>query len=108
RGGARIEALDDDERRRLALARALAPEPAALLLEEPLGGLGEAQRASMRARLVSLLDRMQVTTLVATRSLADAVALAEAVVVLGHGRVLQAGNLADVLAQPVTAQVARL
>lgn len=107
-GARRIEALSDDERQRVALARTLAPQPSVLLLDEPLGVIDEARKAAARAELQSILDTVTTTTLIATRDLRDATAIADDLVVISGGRVLQAGALAAVLGQPASAEVAEL
>ena len=104
----RVDALSGGERQRVGLARALAPEPDVLLLDEPLGALDEARKQELRRELHGLLDRLGTTALIVSHDLRDAQALADDLIVMDAGRVLQFGPLRDVLSQPVTAFVAAM
>ena len=104
----RVDALSSGERQRVGLARALAPEPDVLLLDEPLGALDEARKRELRRELHGLLDRLGTTALIVSHDLRDAQALADDLIVMDAGRVLQFGPLRDVLSQPVTAFVAAM
>ena len=104
----RVDALSSGERQRVGLARALAPEPDVLLLDEPLGALDEARKQELRRELHGLLDRLGTTALIVSHDLRDAQALADDLIVMDAGRVLQFGPLRDVLSQPVTAFVAAM
>ena len=86
RGDERIDALSGGERSRVAIAGALAMEPAHLLLDEPLSGLDEPARRSVLDRLASL-SADGTGVVVATHDLRDLQALADRVVVLADGRV---------------------
>jgi ABC-type Fe3+/spermidine/putrescine transport system ATPase subunit len=103
---ARPDALDLGARRRLALARALAVEPAVLLLDEPLAHLDPLTRKSLRLELAKLHRDLAVTTIHVTRDAADALALSDRIAVLHGGCVAQVGAPADVYQHPVSRAVA--
>ena len=107
-GRRRMHELSGGERQRVALARTLAPEPAVLLLDEPLGALDEALKRELRTQLRTILTRVGTTSLMVSHDLRDAVAIADDLVIMGEGRVLQSGALSDVLANPASPAVARL
>lgn len=106
KGRRRIHELSGGERQRVALARALAPQPAVLLLDEPLGALDEARKQSLRAELRDVLQRVETTAVVVSHDLRDAIALADDLVVMDRGRVLQGGPLPEILAHPDSLPVA--
>ncbi len=107
-GRRRMHELSGGERQRVALARTLAPQPAVLLLDEPLGALDEALKRELRTQLRTILTRVGTTSLMVSHDLRDAVAIADDLVIMGEGRVLQSGALSDVLANPTSPAVARL
>jgi ABC-type Fe3+/spermidine/putrescine transport system ATPase subunit len=102
----RPAALTLPERRRLALARALAVEPRVLLLDEPLAHLDPLARKTLRLELARLHRDLAVTTIHVTRDAADALALSDRLAVLHDGRVQQIGEPADVYQHPVSRDVA--
>lgn len=104
----RIDALSGGERQRVALARALAPSPAILLLDEPLGAIDEERKRWLRNELRSVLRAVNTTALIVSHDLRDAVMIADDVVVMDGGRVLQSGALTTVVAYPVTAEAASM
>ena len=104
----RIDELSGGERQRGARARTLAPAPAVLLLDEPLGAIDEPRKRWLRDDLRSLLRDVHTTVLLVSHDLRDAVAIADDVIVMEAGEVLQTGELARVLAFPATAAVAEL
>jgi ABC-type Fe3+/spermidine/putrescine transport system ATPase subunit len=103
---ARPPALSTEQRRRLALARALAAEPRVLLLDEPLAHLDPIARKTLRLELARLHGDLAVTTLCATRDAADALALSNRLAVMGDGRLLQVGEPEEVYRHPVSRTVA--
>ena len=98
--------LSLEQRRRLALARALAVEPQVLLLDEPLAHLDPIARKTLRLELARLHRDLAVTTIHVTRDAADALALSDRLAVIGAGRVLQTGDPPEVYQRPVTRAVA--
>lgn len=98
--------LDLDQRRRLALGRALAIEPRVLLLDEPLAHLDPIARKTLRLELAKLHRDLAVTTIHATRDAADALALSDRLAVLGDGRVLQIGEPTELYQRPQSRAVA--
>ena len=102
----RPAALTLAERRRLALARALAVEPRVLLLDEPLAHLDPLERKTLRLELAKLHRDLAVTTIHVTRDAADALALSDRLAVLRGGRVQQIGEPAEVYQHPVSRDVA--
>ncbi len=98
--------LSIEQRRRLALARALAVEPQVLLLDEPLANLDPTARKALRLELTKLHRDLAVTTVHATRNAADALALSDRLAVIDGGRVLQVGDPADLYHRPSSRAVA--
>ena len=90
------------------MARALAADPRLLLLDEPLAALDAEQRPALRAALADVLQEVRVATLLVTHDPVDAVALADRVVVLEGGVVVQRGTPTEVLTDPHTSYVASL
>jgi len=101
-------ALSGGEAQRVALARALATNPRLLLLDEPLAALDAGTRATVRRDLRRHLETFDGMRVVVTHDPVDAHALADRVVVLETGRVVQAGTLAEVTSHPRTRYVADL
>jgi ABC-type Fe3+/spermidine/putrescine transport system ATPase subunit len=95
-------------RRRLALARALAPQPAVLLLDEALEGLDHATRQRLALDWRALFRRIGLTTVLATREPAEAMLLADHLVVLDAGEVVQQGTPQQVYDDPASGFVAGL
>src|SRR5262245_41799902 len=104
----RPRALSGGQAQRVALARALATEPRLLLLDEPLAALDAGTRADVRRDLRRHLATFDGVRLLVTHDPVDAYSLAERVVILESGRVVQAGTLADVSAQPRSRYIANL
>ncbi len=102
----RPDALTTDERRRLALARALAVEPRVLLLDEPLAHLDPVHRKQLRLEVAKLHRDLAVTTICATRDAADALALSDRIAVMLDGRIAQVGDAEQVYRRPVSRRVA--
>lgn len=100
--------LSGGEAQRVALARALAAEPEVLLLDEPLAGLDVAAAAAMRKVLRRVLARDGRSAVMVTHDLLDVVALADRVLVLESGHVIETGSAAKVLASPRSDFGARL
>jgi len=96
----RVAALSGGEQQRVALARALAVEPRLLMLDEPLGALDRPWRERLLREIRSLLDRAQLPALYVTHDHEEAFALAERIVVMRAGRVVQAGPAAEVWRHP--------
>ena len=100
RAAARPGELSGGQAQRVALARALATRPRLLLLDEPLAALDATTRAALRRDLRTHLDAVAGVRLLVTHDPVDAYALADRVVVLEEGRIVQSGTLADVTARP--------
>jgi molybdate transport system ATP-binding protein len=98
--------LSGGERQRVALARALARDPDVLLLDEPLAALDAHTRGLVRGELGELLGALRLPTLLVTHDFEDAAALADRIGVIVEGRILQAGDAAELVAAPVDAFVA--
>jgi molybdate transport system ATP-binding protein len=100
--------LSGGQAQRVALARALATEPRLLLLDEPLAALDAGTRADVRRDLRHHLTSFDGIRLLVTHDPVDAYALADRVVILEHGQVVQTGTLADVTARPQSRYIADL
>lgn len=98
--------LSGGEQQRVALARALAPEPAVVLLDEPLSSLDPELRARMRAEVRNLLKRSGATALFVTHDQEEAFALADRIGVLSRGRLWQVGPPEEVYHAPACRFVA--
>ncbi len=107
-GGRRPAELSGGQAQRAALARALVVDPAVLLLDEPLSALDARTRLTVRAEVRRHLAGFAGSTVLVTHDPVDAMALADRVVVLEEGRIVQAGTPADVARRPRTDYVARL
>ncbi len=108
RAGARPRELSGGEAQRVALARALARAPRLLLLDEPLAALDATTRIGVRRDLRRHLAEFDGPCLVVTHDPVDAMALADRVIVIEHGRTVQTGTLAELRAAPRSRYVADL
>jgi molybdate transport system ATP-binding protein len=108
RARARPGALSGGQQQRVALARALVTEPRLLLLDEPLAALDAGTRIELRRDLRAHLSTFGGARILVTHDLLDAVALADELVVLEHGRVAQVGAVEDVTSRPRSRYVAEL
>lgn len=97
-----IQALSGGQRQRVALARALAVEPEILLLDEPLGALDLALRRQMQDELHRIQRQMNRTFVHVTHDQEEAMALADLIVVMSHGRIEDMGPPRRVYMRPAT------
>ena len=111
----RLEALGDrypaqlsgGQRQRVALARAIVLEPRVVLLDEPLGALDAALRREMQLFLKEIQRSIRTTFLFVTHDQEEAIAMADRICVMDHGRVVQVGTPEDIYWRPVDTYVAR-
>jgi molybdate transport system permease protein len=105
---ARPRTLSGGERQQVALARALAPRPTALLLDEPFSSLDAGLRRTLREIVRQIHDATGIPFVLVTHDRDDALDLADYVVVMDGGRILQQGRIEEVFARPVNGTVAHL
>src|SRR5689334_13985661 len=99
--------LSGGQQQRVALARALITDPQVLLLDEPLSALDPFLRIKMREELKALQTKLGISFIHVTHSQDEAMALADLVVVMNHGRIEQAAPPREVFNKPASAFVAR-
>ena len=98
--------LSGGQRQRVALARAIVREPTVFLMDEPLSNLDAKLRVTMRAQLKNLQHRLAVTTIYVTHDQIEAMTLADRVVVMNAGEIMQVGTPEDVYNRPANLFVA--
>ena len=101
------EQLSGGQQQRVALARALQNSPSVLLLDEPLSALDPFLRVHMRTELKRLQRQLGITFIHVTHSQQEALALADQVVVMNDGEIVQQGSARDLYQKPDTAFVAQ-
>lgn len=99
--------LSGGQRQRVGLMRALMLDPDILLLDEPLGALDPLIRAELQEDLRRIFQSVGKTVVLVTHDLAEAAFFADRIVLLQEGRVVQTGQLADLIARPVDPFVTR-
>jgi len=102
------QTLSGGERQKVALARALALRPELLLLDEPVSALDGPTRAEVLEQLRTVQHQFGVTTMHVCHSIDEAETVADRAGVMIDGRLVQTGKLAELMARPASAEVARL
>jgi putative spermidine/putrescine transport system ATP-binding protein/putrescine transport system ATP-binding protein len=105
-GDRRPAALSGGQQQRVALARAMAVTPEVMLLDEPLSALDAKLRQELRFELKQILQAAQCTTLIVTHDQEEAMSLADEIIVMDRGRILQQGNAAAIYHAPRSRTVA--
>ncbi|MHB1445016.1 MAG: ABC transporter ATP-binding protein/permease [Acidimicrobiales bacterium] len=100
--------LSGGQRQRVSLAQALSRQPALVLLDEPFSALDAPVRAELRLELRRLQREAGLSTLLVTHDPEEAAMLADEVMVVAGGRMLQAGPRTELYGHPASAAVARL
>jgi iron(III) transport system ATP-binding protein len=100
--------LSGGEQQRIALARALAPKPKLVLLDEPFSSLDRALRADLRHRTTQLLAAAGISALLVTHDAEEAMEMASTIALMHGGRILQTGTPETLYAAPETRAAALL
>lgn len=98
--------LSGGQQQRVALARSLVVRPSILLLDEPLSNLDAKLRVSMQNEIKRIQKVLNITTIIVTHDQSEAISLADKVIVMKKGEILQESNPHDVYDKPVNAFVA--
>ena len=104
-GGRMPAELSGGQRQRVGVARALAADPDLLLMDEPFGALDPGTRDALQDEFLHLNARLGKTVILVTHDIAEAGRLADEIVLLDHGRIIQRGSLGDLLLQPADRRV---
>lgn len=99
--------LSGGQKQRVALARALAREPSVLLLDEPFSALDRETRERLYIELARLKSQLQIPVIMVTHDINEALLLADKLVLISQGQMLQAGEPRQVLLKPRNESVAR-
>ncbi len=102
----RVTELSGGEQQRVAMARALAPDPRLLMLDEPLGALDRALKESLLEELRHILRQTRIPAIYVTHDQEEAFTIADRILLLREGRIVQAGTPPEVFAKPASAWVA--
>src|SRR6184192_593431 len=92
--------LSGGQRQRVSLMRALMLSPELLLLDEPLGALDPLVRASLQRDLKGIFARLQQTAVLVTHDMGEAAYLADEIVLMNEGRIVQKGTITDLRESP--------
>ncbi|WP_378948720.1 ABC transporter ATP-binding protein [Mesorhizobium sp. ANAO-SY3R2] len=98
--------LSGGQQQRIALARALAPKPKLLLLDEPLSALDAKVRISLREEIRSIQKKLGITTIFVTHDQEEALSMSDRIVVMNEGRADQTGTPFEIYNRPATKFVA--
>ena len=98
--------LSGGQQQRVALARAIAVDPRVLLLDEPLSALDARVRANLREEILQLQRSLGIPTLMVTHDQEEALALADKIICMNHGVVVQSGTPQELYQKPATRFVA--
>ena len=94
--------LSGGQQQRIALARALAPKPRLLLLDEPLSALDAQVRTELRSEIRELQRKLGITCIMVTHDQEEALTMADRIVLMHHGRIEQQGSPEQLYAQPIS------
>ncbi len=94
--------LSGGQRQRVALMRALMLDPDPIILDEPLGALDPLIRADLQDELKEIFAQLGKTVLLVTHDLGEAAFLADRIVLMNQGRIVQDGSFADLVARPAS------
>jgi len=92
--------LSGGQRQRVGLMRALMLSPEVLLLDEPLGALDPLVRSALQQDLKEIFNRLQQTAILVTHDMGEAAYLADEIVLMNEGRIVQRGSLTNLRDQP--------
>ncbi|MHC4845644.1 MAG: ABC transporter ATP-binding protein [Planctomycetota bacterium] len=107
-GPRRPEQLSGGQRQRVGVARALAGRPAVMLMDEPFGALDPLTRDALQEEFAQLQRALELTVLMVSHDMTEALLLADRIAVLHEGRIVGLGTPADLLADPPHEQVRKL
>lgn len=99
--------LSGGQQQRLALARAFAPRPGILMLDEPFSSLDARLRESVRAETLAILRETRATTLIVTHDPEEAMVMGDRIALLREGRVVQVDTAAEIYRKPADLNAAR-
>lgn len=98
--------LSGGQRQRVAFARALAPQPQLLLLDEPFAAIDAKIRQELRSWLRDMIDQLGITSIFVTHDQAEAIEVADEIMIINQGRLEQKGTPRDIYQNPQTPFVA--
>lgn len=99
--------LSGGQRQRVAFARALAPKPQLLLLDEPFAAIDAKVRQELRSWLKELINKVGVTSIFVTHDQEEAIEVADEIIITNHGRIEQIGSPLEIYKNPKTPFVAQ-
>lgn len=99
--------LSGGQRQRVAFARALAPEPQLLLLDEPFAAVDAKVRQELRSWLREMIDKVGITSFFVTHDQDEAIEVADEIIITNQGKIEQIGTPVDIYRQPTTPFVAQ-
>lgn len=99
--------LSGGQRQRVAFARALAPNPQVLLLDEPFAAIDVKVRTELRSWLKEMVEKLGITSIFVTHDQDEAVEVADEIIIINHGRIEQMGTPLDIYKTPATPFVAQ-
>jgi osmoprotectant transport system ATP-binding protein len=101
-GGRLPDELSGGQQQRVGLARALAADPAYLLMDEPFGALDALTRDTLQQELLNLKKSLKKTIIFVTHDIFEALLLGDRIAILHQGNLEQIGNKKDILTSPAT------
>jgi iron(III) transport system ATP-binding protein len=99
--------LSGGEQQRVALARAIVPRPQVMLMDEPFSGLDQRLRESVRSETLALLKETRATTMLVTHDPVEAMELADRILLMRQGRLIQSGTPEELYRRPIDSAAAR-